>query len=150
MVSGLVCEALDPGSTVNKAALKIAFQQEVDHPVVTVSLIPAVDSLRKDPTVIRLDCYTQRHILPVLPELHAGKDTTGQLRHRFRLQCIPLRFADGRLLIVPDPEPQALDIEVDVIAVDFVLDGPLRQNRAQGRRRHIPGILIPDVGLVVN
>ena len=150
LVFGLVREAFDPGSTVDINALKIAPQQEIDHPVVAVALIPAVDRFRKDPPVVRLDCYTQRHILTILAELHAGKDTTDQLRQRVRLQFVPLRLTDRRLLIVPDPQSQALDVEVDVVAVDFVLDDPLSDDRAQGRRGQIPGVLVPDVGLVVD
>jgi len=77
-------------------------------------------------------------------------NTPISLRQGGTLQLFPFHPADGRLLVVAQPQAKALDVEVNLVTADLIGHRSLGEDGAKAGVCLVPGFLVARIGLPVH
>ena len=117
------CKQLLSAGTIDHYAVHIGLFQKIQNPGIACTLRAAVNGLNKNTAVAGLDSDGHGRTVSVVAVFDADKQLAGKFRKSFALQFLPFPFADGGFLIISEPKPQTLNVEINLIRADFILNG---------------------------
>lgn len=133
-----VGQELLPAGTVHRHSGELGLAQKIQKPPTACPGGAAVDGFHEDFVVGSPDGDGERYTGPVRAELDARIKPALQLGQGGDLQLLPFGFADSRFLVIPQPEAEALDVEVNGVGADFVGDAALGKDGTQTGIRLVP------------
>lgn len=123
---------------------------KVYNPVVAGSDGAAVDTLDKDPPVLGFNGDRRADILSVVSVFDTDKHPSAQFGQHGFVQLLPLVRRNCRLLVIPEPEPETLDVKINLVRADLIRNGTLGKHRSEGRVCLVPGVAIVRIRLVLH